>query len=351
MEKYRVSFAQWLKSKYGRLYLVVSTILTAIYSTASYLKMLNIDLTKEKGNTMANDTFIALLPFIVQIIFILFVVLLNAFTYYEFESIESSLSKEKNIWGNLRVHRHKEPEPPDDVTKEKRWIQFKGDCNKSAAQFVWFWLLCWVSWLAFYITLTFAEFNKSFPSSILNLVNNVNAVFFIFLFMTLSTSTSGVTFLKWLRLGLIVVLIFLLEITLDGKGSSGTAYFFSVLSGLLNGLAMASFVGSINSRALAIPIWVLLLLTLYPAIQPLYFMFADIDVFTKEYSELFSYSKVAILVVAFFLKVLLFLLVTWILQTGRLMHFMAQEGSWNYDKKTQFNKFVENAQLRLRRLL
>lgn len=336
-------FNDWLKSKSGKKYLAISGGLGFLYGLLPVAKELGMDVSGSFTINLTEETARAL-PYYIQVLFLSYVVFFAAFKYRTFEYPKEAFDTEKEIWKDLRLHKDADSFPKNDAAKEKLWIKFKEGVNKTIKQFVNFWLLCWTFWLIFYIFLVLKSYKYEINGALLNLSNNLNALFFVFLFMTLSVSTSKYGAWQWIKFSFIIIVIFF--INYFALQNVLYSFVFELGSAIFAGLAMAAFIGSINSRTISIPTWVLLLLTLYAAMQPMYIFFADGNFINKENSEILEKIKIVVLLISFFLKILLFLLVTWILQTGRLIHFIIQEGSLNYIKEDLFKTLKDNSQLK-----
>jgi hypothetical protein len=92
---------------------------------------------------------------------------------------------------------------------------------------------------------------------------------------------------------------------------AGTQFVFDAISGLLNGIVFCLLIGRLDSKFMGLPNWVIMLLFVYPAIQP---MFAG-----------FSENKLVLeiaLAVAFFCKVFFYLVVYHLLDTGRIFKYL-----------------------------
>lgn len=348
MEKYLISFADWIKTRTGKTYLIVSGIFSSLYSIIPIAKTLGYDITPIFSEINITKENFEVVNYAIQIAFILYVVLFAAIKLVVFDNSKETNHNERKIWRQLRLHKKNEDAPKNCSEKRELWHKFKKDVNKVARQFASFWICCWICWLAFYILMTINKFHPlTYSNSILNLANNINALMFIFLFMTLSVSTAKFGIWSWTKFVIVIFIMFLIDAGVTEK-SNNYNFVFALISGLFASLAMASFVGSINSRVITIPLRVLLPLTLYAAIQTLYVFFVSDNIFSdnQEIKIVIENTQTVVLLFAFILKILLFLLVTWILQTGRLVHFIIQEGSLNYQREDNFALLVEHSKLK-----
>jgi hypothetical protein len=170
--------------------------------------------------------------------------------------------------------------------------------------------------------------------------------------MTLTVSTSRYGALFWSKLVCVVVGLFGVEFLAYrlSSGSQVIALTFTAVSGLFAGVALAAFIGSIDSKFINIPVWLIPTLYLYAAIQSFYVFFQ----FHKEASccmpVFVDKTQITVTIFAFVLKAVLFITVTWILRTGRLVYFMIEESSLNFRRDRNFEEFlgsikIEEAQL------
>lgn len=347
--KYHITFGKWIKSEVGRTYAIVSGIFSVIYSSIPIAKTFGIDIVSKLHFTTAPDWYAV--NFSIQLLFVLFVVLFAAYKYIEFEKPKVVTDNEKTIWEKLRLHRPGTEAPKDEQASIEEWKHFKIASNKVSRQFSSWWFFCWITWLALYILMTINAFspkdNPVFNSSLINLANNTSSLMFIFLFMTMTVSTSKYGLFHWIRFFIIIFIIFLIDYIATPRLTSAE-FWMSLASGLFASFSMAAFFGSINSRTINIPLWVILLLNLYASIQPLYVFFDKNITASIPHVE---YLQISVVLLAFLLKVLLFLVVTWILQTGRLTHLVVQESSINFQTDELFKNFLDNSKLREAQLM
>jgi len=89
---------------------------------------------------------------------------------------------------------------------------------------------------------------------------------------------------------------------------------FNWISGIASATVMALFVGRLDSKFLECPTWVLVLLYMYTAIQPLFALLG----------EGHRWWTIILINAALVLKGLLYLYLTWLFQTGRLLFYFVR---------------------------
>ncbi len=345
-QDHKIPFNDWLKSESGKFYGIVSLVFTFIYSVITIVKPLGID--KVISNSFKSlfailDGHWIALNFLIQIIFILFVIFIAVYRYMIFDSPADLLECEKTIWNRLTMNRPGTPKPKNANESIELWRVFKVATNRVAKQFTVLWFWCWVAWLVLYLIIMINSWGGIHISDKWqNLANNLSSLMFIFMFMTFTVSTSRYGVVEWTRLFIPIFLILILE----HFSTKETEIWYSLLSGLIASFAMAAFFGRLTSKFINVPLWAILFLHLYAAIQPLYVFFSDFFE-TSDYSEAIM---VIVGVVAFFLKILLFLIMTWILQTGRMVFFIIEESSVNFERDDRFFGFLESTNLKENKL-
>jgi hypothetical protein len=285
--------------------------------------------------------------FSIQVAFIAYVVLFTASKFSAIKDPDSAKPEEEEIWQNLELRdsesHHRGHADQYEQESKQAWIQFKRGANKVVKQFAYFWFFAWLTWLAHYLYLLTSTLGWVPESEATrNFVNNLNSLMFIFLFMTLTVSTRTYGPLFWARLVSSALGVYAIEWLLFkvSHGNPVVALTFTAFSGLFASVALAAFVGSMNSKFINIPIWLVPTLYLYAAIQSFYVFFE----FTSAMSNVSAFvekTRITITIFAFILKTILFITVTWVLRTGRLIYFMIQEGSVHFGRDKNFAKFLK----------
>jgi hypothetical protein len=340
-----VTFKQWLKSESGRIYLIVSSLFTLCFSSFQLIKLFGIEKiplpalpTTDAGWLKVN--------YAIQVGFIGYVVFFTAYRFSRIKDADKDNPSEKEIWQKLELH---DPARTRESKKsnEEAWRDFKQGTNKVIKQFTWFWVLAWFSWLLHYSYLLANELGwLPANAAARHLVNNLNSLMFVFLFMTLTVSTSRYGALFWSKLVCSVIGVFGVEFLAHGLLSETqvVALTFAAMSGLFAGVALAAFIGSIDSKFINIPVWLIPALYLYAAIQSFYVFFEFHEGARSDPSFVPTFvnkTQIAVTVFAFVLKAVLFITVTWVLRTGRLVYFIIEESSLNFRRDRNFAEFLE----------
>lgn len=85
---------------------------------------------------------------------------------------------------------------------------------------------------------------------------------------------------------------------------------FNSLSGILNAIVLALLIARMDSKLIGLPSWLICILYLYAAVQPLFFAF-----------EVYPEIAAAVLIVVFIFKIYFFLIIMYVLQTGRMLNY------------------------------
>jgi hypothetical protein len=353
-----VTFYDWVREGGGKIYVVVTSAFASCFTLLQVLRLFGIDWISILKVPNTEDGWL-MVNYGVHVVFIGYVAGATAYKFCQIKNPGSSSVKEWVIRDNLELQdptsRGGEADSTDKKDKATTWVEFKLKVNKVVKQFTYFWLLAWGSWLFHYGYLFLEKIGpiEHYPS-LRNFVNNLNSLMFIFMFMTLTVSTSKYGPLSWAKLVLIICLVSVVEWVayhLVDSGKDSVTISFSILAGLFASIALAAFVGSIDSKFINVPLWLILSLYLYAAIQSLYIFF-ELEHFILKLGDknlslrvFVQRTQILITVFSFLLKTILFLAVTWILRTGRLVYFMAEEGSLNFKRDKNFAAFVERIEL------
>ncbi|GJM35446.1 MAG: hypothetical protein DHS20C18_44470 [Saprospiraceae bacterium] len=320
-------FEKWMKSKYvlptipfGLLTLVIGILNFAGYRLGDFLPKL--------GDSVEQFSLSQIFSFL-NLIFALFVVLVSVNKFKISNEKDENTDAEKDYFKYLSL---KKGSLFSETNSKEDWLNFKKSVNKTVHQFTWFWVLIWVSYFLLYFLLTVDLNSRIFPT----FLNNMGSLMFVFLFMTMTVSTSKMKWYSWIKFVLIIFSISFLEYLFSGNERN--QIYFGVLSGLFGGLAFAAFVGSIDSKFVNFPIWIIMTLYLYAAIQPFYLMI-EYHVQLKLELSLVEEIKSIIFGLVLLLKIVMYWAVTWILRTNRLLYAIFEEGSLNYQREINFQNF------------
>lgn len=341
-----VTLNAWLRTKSGRAYVTVSSLFTIVFSIFQALKLFGVQNIPLPKIPMSNQGWLTV-NLGIQVAFISYVVFGTAYKFSEIENADKATAEEETVWHHLELH-DPSADPKTEEEDLDNWIKFKKGANRVVRQFTFFWLLGWFSWLLHYIYLLIGTVGWLTPHvAVKDFLNNVNSLMFFFLFLTLTVSTSKYGPLFWGKLLCVILGVFAIEwLTFRLSGNDKVvALSFTMASGLFAGMALAAFVGSINSKFINTPVTFILLLYLYAAIQSLY-VFFELEGTSSTVPGFVQRTEILITVFAFILKTLLFLIVTWILRTGRLVFFIIEESSLNFRRDRNFSEFLKTIKIK-----
>ena len=421
-----MGFIEWIKATYGKRYLRIAAIITFLNGLNGIFSLFD----WEKIGLLDFNQYYAEINLIIHVIFII-IVCITSIDYKKFSMklplIEIN-ENEKKLRDSLQLISIEDTKAKESEKKDILWQRYKEGVNKTLSQFSTFWLFIWLSWLVLYVLLALQELQivNASPtlSAIITLSNNFSTLMFIFIFLTLSVSTSKLNLIYWVRWSLLVVFIFIIELIVNGRiNNPNFDFWFKLGSGIFASVAMMAVYGRLNSKFINIPLIFVILLYLYAAIQPLYVMFdtsylslnslassnqskpiknssnnfsrdstkiaviidkpnsinlkdllppvklraflVDIDSITydvcmdttqikinenwKKLIDFISndihffyigYLPSIITFITLLLKIFLYLIISWMLQTGRLLFFVVQEASLNYGSELQLEEFL-----------
>jgi DNA-binding winged helix-turn-helix (wHTH) protein len=128
-------------------------------------------------------------------------------------------------------------------------------------------------------------------------------------------------------------IVFLVLVVVIGGASFNNLNAATVLGGILAGTTLALFVGRLQSKFFGTRSWVIYLLYSYTAIQPL-------ALYVRQQPELGVY----VLDFALFLKCLLYLLMSWLFQSGLLLFYFARVRETDtsiWEQRNAFQRLVD----------
>ncbi|HLM00990.1 MAG TPA: hypothetical protein VK400_08025 [Pyrinomonadaceae bacterium] len=343
VEQKILTFGKWLKSEKARFAVIVSSLSTVSLMITLGLEFLEIDKLSILKKLNLDNKDLQVISHSIHLTFIVVVLIYLLFgKYFRFDVSEKAINKEstnkeKYILKNLEAFETKQDfdskEVSDDTHKE--WVNFKKNTNTAIKQFFYAWILCWAGWALLYLALillsdTVSEGNTDnsgimrYKSVIVSAFNNFSSLMILLMFFTLRVRTVQNSFLFFFS---IVALVIILSIAIASGALNAypVPYFiFTLLSGFLASISMALFFGSLNSFFIRIPIGIIICLHIYAALQVLIIFELDtMEKFLGGTLDKVAKQRINILMTcvyatAFLLKVLLFFVVRWILQTVRL---------------------------------
>jgi hypothetical protein len=176
-----------------------------------------------------------------------------------------------------------------------------------------------------------------------NILNSLSCIPFLGMYYelenTIADSNKAVAKRTWLAwISAFIAIVALAEYALGTylpAYSKEVAYWSSLVSGVLVGVCTGLFISKLTSRLFDLPLWTLLLLTVYVILQP---VFAVIT--SNEYQNL-SYLMVLI---ALYTKIVLLVVVEWKRDKHRILYFMTRAPETD-DKKAhdEFSTIAEKA--------
>ena len=341
-------FGVWIKSEYGILYVRVISILVILFGLNLTAKVFDFQWFKEEFR---------LISISLQVVFITIVVF-SSLHYRKFRNKRPDELSEKEIEYSkgLRLYRPTELSPQSENARLERWLDFKKAANKVSNQFSTWWQYIWLTWGCLYITFglqvilgIFYDIRFSIAE---NFFNNLNTLFSIFLFLVLTISTSKLSKKYWMNWIIVIIILTVIECVLV-EIYPGKEYYIEfwakMISGLFGSVALMSIIGRLNSKYINIPVWLGFTLYCYAAIQPLYvfFYYHSLAPSIQTGETRFVVFEVEMSVFPYFvmfftllLKALFFLVVTWLLKTGRLLFFVMEESSLNFIRDENFKRFL-----------
>lgn len=236
----------------------------------------------------------------------------------------------------------------------KDWNQAKYFAVSVLHQFRNYWMALWIFWLCLYFTLAVLYVPHGMPQSASSWLqvaatffNNCATLMFVFCYEVLSQDTitktpgghlkSTVTWPRWVAVLILFTVLEVIAVALgleqpdpSGGQKGSIISTFNQISGVTAATTMALFVGRLDSKFLEGPGWFLVLLYLYCAIQPLFELLGSKD----------QWWILVLINVALFLKCLLYLYMTWLFQTGRLLFYFVRVRRLVHQAEGDFKDFI-----------
>lgn len=224
-------------------------------------------------------------------------------------------------------------------TNSTDWLRAKSVAVAVLEQFRNHWMAIWIFWLCLYFVLTILYIpvgKTDHMKSLLNLAatffNNCATLVFLFCYFILSQPTilksqtgesrSVIEWHRWVAVLFVLTAIQGVFIAFAFKAipnnfdltPQNVTDSFNWISGIASATVMALFVGRLDSKFLECPTWVLVLLYAYTAIQPLFALLR----------EEHKWTTFILINAALLLKGLLYMYLTWLFQTGRLLFYFVR---------------------------
>jgi len=275
---------------------------------------------------------------------------------------------ENKIRDRLRLTKLASYEDWSEVEKNKLWASYKKGVNDTLEQFSTGWFFMWALWAIFYSVILCGvkeEWVKDF-------LNYLGTATFLFMYLTLTITTTGrIIFSLLIKILLIISLITALQFYITPRFQSNeqdlqAMFWFRLVVGIIACSVFSTVFGRLlDSKFVNTPILISVGLYAYAAIQPLYAFwdFTEMGLVKKQnIGGTFKETGRALvdieptlmffsLTIAFYLKLLLFLVISWILRSGRLLFFVAQEGSLNYKQDDEIKEFMKSVPIENSRII
>ena len=240
-------------------------------------------------------------------------------------------------------------------TDSAEWLRAKSVAVAVLEQFRNHWMAIWIFWLCLYFVLAILYTPGEKPASMTSVLdlaatffNNCATLVFLFCYFILSQPTilrnhagesrSVIEWHRWVAVLLVFTAIEGVFIALAFQAIPNdfnltqeyVSRSFNWISGIASATVMALFVGRLDSKFLECPTWVLVLLYAYTAIQPLFALLG------KEH----KWTTFILINAALLLKGLLYLYLTWLFQTGRLLFYFVRVRQLYDSVGTDFRDFA-----------
>lgn len=323
----------WLDESIGKKYKLWSVVIVTLYTVVQFF----FDKILPFISTIKDvDTFISLITNVLNLGFILAVVAIAKYNIPFFQENKNDLSEEeKEYWSKLACNNLNE------ITIAKK------NANKALENFIHEWRYLWFSWALFYLVCTIRTLLDflQIPSEptwlghtftlLENTANNYGTLMFIFMYLYLTSTNEKIAvrvnkpfWVLVVIIGAIIEMVFIL--TFDKVIYDVSEFVIKSLIGIFAGVSMMAFLGKINSRIINVPIVIIWILYLYASMQPMYVFFRVVDTINLD-DILITFCLIG--------KVVLFLTITWLLNTKRLLYSVVYERYlWKTSKKS-FEKF------------
>lgn len=232
------------------------------------------------------------------------------------------------------------------VRRDEQLVTRARQANVAVTQFLWYWRGIWLTWIVYYLITTiftdpttspFMAGSSFSPADLVHIIKcgafTANTVMFLLCFIVMWAVTvdeRAHASLNPTPYWACAIIVFVIEIASILHGS---ASWVDYVNGVIGAVAMAMLVGRLESKYLSAPIWVIVALYGYAAIQPLWFL-AD--------SNIPTLSRATILWLALALKALLFLVVVWSMESRRLLFYMARVRSLQDHIEEDWSDFTED---------
>lgn len=236
------------------------------------------------------------------------------------------------------------------------WLETRRNAEYAFGYITTCWQILLLVWLALYGLLAYQVLNSAEPGyglrQAITIANNCNTLMLILCFSAFNRlekiekgSKWNLKDKKWLFGIVAIVLLAVLEAVCiknyveigrrlgnNNLKAEDVLWFFRVVSGLTGAIAMALFVGRLQSKFFNPPAKLIAALYAYTAIQPL-FVFFDDD------SKSMPFITALVIHTALILKCILFLYLFWTFETGRLLFYLVRVRLTNKEVEKEWQDF------------
>lgn len=243
----------------------------------------------------------------------------------------------------------KEATKHEDVSE---WLETRRYAEDAFGYITTCWQILLVVWLALYSLLAYQVLysEESYGlKQIITIANNCNTLMLILCFSAFNRlekiekeSKWYLKDKKWLFGIVVIVVLAILEaicinetnqrLGKNGLKAEDVLWFFRVVSGLSGAIAMALFVGRLQSKFFNPPAKLIAALYSYTAIQPLFVFFDD-------ESNSMPFITALVIHTALILKCILFLYLFWTFETGRLLFYLVRVRLTNKEVEKEWQDF------------
>lgn len=217
-------------------------------------------------------------------------------------------------------------------------IKSKLQLRKFKHYFLFFWCAMLLLYISFTVTHSFnphelTPINASGVRFFNFALNNISMLFVFFCFLILSSPPHDEESKKKFKRYIIQSTVGMIAFT--------TIFFFpyltptvcDALSGLLNAVVLAILIARLDSKLIGLPSWLISVLYFYSALQPFFMLFE------REENQLQG-IETAVLILVLIFKIYFFLIITYTLQTGRMLNYLICFPSLNEGANSVFDKKV-----------
>lgn len=268
-------------------------------------------------------------------------------------------TEEKELRDTLRLSRYSQLVSTE-TNRNILWKIYKEKVNETIKLFTYGWASMWILWGCLYMLLIFKSDNDSGFTLFQDLLNYLGTGAFVFMYVTLSKSTSKGQYKKWIY-GIVisVLLLIVFEVLVNSiinpnntiwQIDKAVLFWYRLFIGFFAAASFSTVFGRLTSKFIDIPVEITVLLFFYAAIQPFYAILGvDGIKVSDDYNLDLDLNTLVgtVIFLAFTLKVFLLITITWILRSGRLLFFVVQEGSINFIQDEKLIDLLENTNTEL----